>query len=347
MIICIFLYVSGNYVILVCKMSNGTPSVDNLLLRLEKIESKFDIISDFEKGMNERMSDLSERIGEVRSMILERERSIDETNSDVEKIKDMVHEIEPSRYLVDLEKQKKSVLEVSAKVEKLEDVVKVTREDIKRSSDKLDKINGLESLSKFYSDLKKREAEVEDRVMVTRQLTSKVESIFVELSEKLADIDNLKKRVDSLQDLVEDVMKDSDHVMVKLEKIEKMGAVQKEIIGKEPIWLKDEMEGLRKEMEKRFFNKFENSDNALMDLRNELNLIKSKHVEIDGLKTMYETYKAAKTLELSEINDAIFELKKEINALRDNKQFRDNDLSKLGKAVTGSKLQFNSIKNEI
>jgi len=319
-------------------MSNGTPTIDTLLLRVEKIESKFDIISDLEKGMNERMSDLSERIGELRSMILERERTIDEVSSDITKIKDIVHEIEPRIYMAELEKQKKNTLQLDAKVEKLEDVVRVIREEIKRSRDKLDKISGLESLSKFYKDIEKKKTEVEDRVMRVRQLTSKSESIFVELSEKLADISNLKKRIDSLEDLTENVMKDSDRVMVKLEKLEKMGTIPKDIMGEGPTWLKDEIENLGKNMEKKFSDRFDGIDRAIMELRTELNSIKDKQLEIDGVKTMYEAYKATKTIELSKINKAIMELRTELNSIKDKQSAKDEtELSKLDRAITGSR----------
>ncbi len=301
-------------------MSSGVPTVDTLFLKLEKVESKFEVVMDIEKGMNERMSDLSERIGEVRSMILERERTIDEMNSEVAKIKDIVHEIEPKRYISDLERQRRDTLKISAKIEKLDDVVRVTREEIKKSRDKLNKISGLESLSKFYKDIEKKSAEIENRVMKVRQLTSKTESIFAELSEKLAEIDTFKKRVDSLQDLTEDVMKDTDKVMVKLEKLEKMGLVSKDIIGKKPAWLNDEMETLGENMEKKFIDRFNDNNRAIMEFKTELDSLKDKQLELGGLQTMYSTYKATKTIEISEIARVVAELKTEIDSLKANNQ---------------------------
>ncbi len=59
----------------------------NLILKLEKIDGKIDIIDRFRNDMNERVTQLAEEIGELRSLSMERERSFDTIKTDFEKNK--------------------------------------------------------------------------------------------------------------------------------------------------------------------------------------------------------------------------------------------------------------------
>ena len=70
-----------------------------VLMDIEKVRAVVSTLREMEKDKEEMINELSENIGEIRSLFFQRDASIKETISKVEKLEDIVKEIKPQKFL--------------------------------------------------------------------------------------------------------------------------------------------------------------------------------------------------------------------------------------------------------
>ena len=198
------------------EVSKPEMSLPNLILRIEKIDGKLEILTKFRDEMSERATQLAEEIGELRSMILERERSLDKMKSEFEKVQESVSELEPIKIRKEMERREGKILEVSAKLEKIESMVKQLSEENKKFKDLFSKIKSFENLVDMYYDVSRRVSQIKDVKNYVDRVASKVENIFSELNEKLGELENQKDRIEKLDELTVEMTKMLDEMSAKL-----------------------------------------------------------------------------------------------------------------------------------
>lgn len=198
------------------KISKPETSLPDLILRIEKIDGKLEILTKFRDEMSERATQLAEEIGELRSMILERERSFDKMKSEFEKVQESVSELEPIKIRKEMERREGEILEVSAKLEKIENMVKQLEEENKKFKDLFNKIKSFENLVDMYYDVSRRVSQVKDVKNYVDRVASKVENIFSELNDKLGELENQKDRIEKLDELTVEMTKMLDEMSAKL-----------------------------------------------------------------------------------------------------------------------------------
>lgn len=189
-----------------------------LILRLEKVDGKLEVLDRSKADMEERLTHLAEEIGELRSMILERERSFDELKSEFEKVKDTVGELEPEKVRRIFEKTEREILENRAKLETVESLTRALAEENKKFRKLMEKIKSFENLVDISYDIDRKVSQVKEMRNHVRIAVSKVESIFSELNEKLSQLEEQRERVEKLDELTVEITKMLDEISVRLAK---------------------------------------------------------------------------------------------------------------------------------
>jgi len=82
------------------------PGVEELVLRLEKMDGRLAAAEEARARMDDRLARMSEQIGELRTMGLERERSMGLMEADFELIKAVFEEVKPSEIAKELGSEK-------------------------------------------------------------------------------------------------------------------------------------------------------------------------------------------------------------------------------------------------
>ena len=203
-------------------------SLPELVLRIERLEGRLDMLDNFSKDVQERFLQLSQDIGELRSMIFERDKTLGRLESDIGRLTEGLAFADPERMKEWMNKKEKEIEEVRASLERLLEVVNTLRSQVKEVEELVTKIKDFESLVKLSTKLTEKISKLEDTEKYVTKLTGKVESIFMEMSDKLAEISTQKEKVDKLDELMVEVVKSLDEVsskivdFVKREDIEKI-----------------------------------------------------------------------------------------------------------------------------
>ncbi|MEM5794563.1 MAG: hypothetical protein QXS48_05325 [Candidatus Aenigmatarchaeota archaeon] len=216
-------------------------TLPELLLRVEKIEGKIEVLTDFKKSIDERVEVISEGLGELRSTLLEKEKLLTKMEKDVQMVLDSVSELDLDKIKKMVSKRDVEIEEIKANLEKLEEMIKDVQKQLKDFFDAMEKIKNIESLILASEKLDKKMDKIEEAKIYITKTASKVESIFTELSEKASLIEKQKNDIEKIKDLSMEIVRTLDELSLKLTKFVR----------------KEELEELKSEVEKKLGGKIE------------------------------------------------------------------------------------------
>jgi DNA repair exonuclease SbcCD ATPase subunit len=198
------------------RKEEAVPGVEELLLRVEKIHGRLEALDQEKARSDERIARLSEQVGELRTMGLEREKSMGLLEADFELIKNVFEEVKPSEVARELERKEKSITEVRVKAEKMETLLERFGDEVRTYREMMEKIKGMENLIEMQRTIKEETAKSDDTKKYIDRLAAKVESIFAELSSKLLALDEYQAKVEVTDELTKELVKSVDELGIKL-----------------------------------------------------------------------------------------------------------------------------------
>jgi chromosome segregation ATPase len=196
----------------------GEFRMHDLILKVEKLDGKLDIIDRFRNDMNERVTQLAEEIGELRTMMMERDRAFDKISTNFEKVEDVVQAVEPMTIRNEFERIKVEILKNDARFEKLDSLVKALSEENKKFREMIEKIKSFENLVDISYEMDRKLSKIKEVKDYADKTAAKVESIFSELNEKVSEREGEREKIKKLDELTIEMAKMLDEISVKLSK---------------------------------------------------------------------------------------------------------------------------------
>jgi len=191
-------------------------SIEEILLKTEKIEGKLASFEEAKGRVDDRIMRVSEQVGELRSMVLEREKSFGLLEADFEMIKDVFEDIKPSEFAKELDKKEKSILETNMRLEKLETLMERLSEEVGGFRKILEKIKSFENLVDIAREVNEKIAGIDETGKYTKRLAAKTESIFAELNKQIMSLEDYKSKIEQTSELANEVVRSIDDLTVKL-----------------------------------------------------------------------------------------------------------------------------------
>jgi len=247
------------------KKNNATASSDIVKINseIERIKVSVEGFAEVRKSFTERFSSISEQIGELRNMIFERDKNIQEIELKAIKAYDLVDSVHPEKIMSEVQKQEAKSEALKANLEGNEAIMDRIMEELKEAKKKIDFFRGIEEIIKLSEEVKSELIEIkkiESRIAIN---TDKVDTIYAEMRKKYQDIDSFSSDLREMKVISEQNTKDISYLKEKVS-----GLVSK-----------DELEKLT--------NKVQKYIEALKGLEKQSSLTK----DISTLKTMLEGLK--------------------------------------------------------
>jgi peptidoglycan hydrolase CwlO-like protein len=190
---------------------------DDLFVAVEKIQAKLETIEGLRQATEEKISRISEEIGELRSSILEKDKTFNQVESGFEKVKEIFQELQPKKIRADLDKKEDEIEKINAKVESFDTKIA----DMKKKMDDvvtiMEKIKDLKNVIAISETISKKMAKIEDDRKETTKVAAKVESMFSEITEKMSEFHNYRDKIEFSSESMHDMMKSMDMLEVKVE----------------------------------------------------------------------------------------------------------------------------------
>ncbi|MCF7860974.1 hypothetical protein K9M79_01920 [Candidatus Woesearchaeota archaeon] len=211
------------------KSPDVTKQINDLLMGVEKINGKLEIGTGAREAINERITDLSSRIGELNQMVMGREKKLDRNEVEFEKIRDAVHDIKPERIQKKFEEKEKEIAQINLSVEKINVNIQMLTKTLKAYQKLMQKIKSFENIFQLMQDTDHKLTEIKESKRYIDQKASKVEVLFTEINKKVKQIEHHDRKIEYLENLVQDLVKTVDKANVKLEHSVTKNDLEKEV----------------------------------------------------------------------------------------------------------------------
>ncbi|NOQ56147.1 MAG: hypothetical protein GQ477_05080 [Nanohaloarchaea archaeon] len=199
------------------EMGQLRETIDNMTIKTDKIEGKLEIMTALEKDKDEEILKLTEEIGELRSMIFDREKSFNDVMTKFEKIKDATEEIKPEKIKKNMDRKEKDILGLEAKLELETERNNKFEKKIEKINKVYDNIKSIESLTNITKYIDKQIKKIKDQKEYVNRTTAKVEQIFFELNKKQEALDNINEMIQDNKELMEDNVRAIDTLELKFD----------------------------------------------------------------------------------------------------------------------------------
>ncbi len=183
---------------------------------IERIKVSVEGFAEVRKSFTERFTSISEQIGELRNMIFERDKNIQEIELKAVKAYDLVDSVHPEKIMSEVQKQDAKSEALKANLEGNEAIMDRIMEELKDAKKKIEFFRGVEEIIKLSEEVKSELIEIKKIESKIALNTDKVETIYAEIRKKFQDIDSFSSDLREMKVMTEQNTKDIGYLKEKV-----------------------------------------------------------------------------------------------------------------------------------
>jgi len=196
--------------------NDASPDIIKLKTEIEKLKAGGEAFKEVRSSFSERFTRTSEQIGELRSMILERDRTIQEIELKAVKSSDLVASVQPEKLMTEVQKQEVKIEALKANLEGNEAIMNRIMEELRETRKKVEFFRGVEEIIKLSEEVKTELIEIKKAEGRINTQTDKVQTIYAEMRTRIQDLDAFKAETQDAKASIEQNAKDVEFVKGKI-----------------------------------------------------------------------------------------------------------------------------------
>ena len=146
-------------------------------IKVEKLEAKFELFGSLRIALDEKISNLAEQIGELRSMLIEREKFYKEIELSARKMEGILEMVRKEEIIKELKIREKDVIENKARIERVEKLVEKFSEEMKELRDLIGKMKPIENILELSKETEGKLRAMEEKKQYVDTNVEKVEKL--------------------------------------------------------------------------------------------------------------------------------------------------------------------------
>lgn len=324
-------------------MEAGDPSLGKLTADVEKLKAQFSTFYELQKASNERFGNITEQLGGIRSMMIERDKDSQRMEAKATQAIDLVKSVQPDKFMVDLRKMDSKIEALKANLEGNENVMKSMMNEMKEMRNKMSIYKGMEQVLQLNDDVKKELMDIKRIEATVGRHADKVETMFSEIQKRLADFVKFNDLIKDLDKGFKQISSDFDSIKIKVSTLGTKKEVEdltvkmdnfEKYVSNIVLLINKNFESLEKDYSGKFSKKFEETDKLLTGFRS----LAERTPDLDRYFNLLSEEAKKKALENSQKSAAApVEAIKELGAEESVKiPERENVLTKVGGAFTSA-----------
>jgi hypothetical protein len=206
---------------------NASQDLIKLSTEIEKLKAGNEAFNEVRKANTEMFTRINEQIGELRSMIFDRDRTIQTLELKATKAADLVDSVQPDKFLSILTKQSVKVEALKSNIESNEEIMERIMEELKIIRKKVDFFRGVEEIVKLSNEIKEELIEIKKFESKVRIEADKVGTIYSEMRKEIRELDAFSSDIMAMTATIEQHTKDVESLKIKMS-----GLAEKEEVDK-------------------------------------------------------------------------------------------------------------------
>lgn len=215
----------------------GSVSTEQLALESDKLGAELAALRGVEQQESAQVQSLAVGLGELRSMVMQRERVLDELKARMEQLTSIVSALEPEKVTKRLDEREREITLTQMRVEKTERLTADLLKSVKDVQKTLENVRSLENAREIGHEIETKAYKMEELRATVERSANRVETTYREIDRRLVEFSELKDRMLRMDALSKELMKATDEIKIKME-----GLAQKEDVPS-----KADIDALRKE----------------------------------------------------------------------------------------------------
>ncbi|MBN2454501.1 hypothetical protein JXB11_03060 [Candidatus Woesearchaeota archaeon] len=198
------------------KQSSGELSLPAMSADLDKLKAQFSSFYEMQKAANERFSRLNEQIGELRAMIVDRDRATQHLEAKATQAIDLVETVQPEKLMIEMRKSDTKIEALRANLESNEAIMNNSVNELKEIRNKLMMFKGMEQVVKLNEEVKKELSQIKLVESVVERHADKVDTIFSEMQKSFGEYMHIGDNLKSLDQAGKQLSSDVDEIKVRV-----------------------------------------------------------------------------------------------------------------------------------
>jgi len=336
----------------------------NMQAEVERMKAQIDALNEVRKIFNTQFMSLSERMGELRTLVTGLEKGMKDVHLSAQKAEELVEKVQPENIMREIKKQDAKIDGMRMKLDANETLFTKLTEELREIRKSISLFRGVETLDKMGKDMRADMLTLKKIEDNAKRHADKVETIYLEAQKKFV-FEKMNSRIDAFEKLIRNTIRDFDTMrveMVKLVRKDDLESLKKYVVDKLDradgvrVYLEekkeqfellklDELSANRKEMSK-FIRKLETGlreqGKALDGLIKKSTFLEKTAGEVKSeLRGLIETTRREGKESVSELGDEVKKWQKETDVL--TKKVEEK-LGEQGRAVGSLEKKSNSFE---
>src|SRR3989338_3545517 len=177
---------------------------------MERLKAQVEALNQTKDSWRQRFSDVSERIGELRTMLNEAESKMAGIEVKSTKAADLVEELDPEKIIGEMQRRDAQYEALKAKLESSQSIYDSIIIDLKDIRSRIGMFRGVEGLLKLSDEVKDELIAIQKIKAVTEAHADKVESIFMDFRENIKEFAKISNAVKESQASISEIRKLAD-----------------------------------------------------------------------------------------------------------------------------------------
>ena len=194
----------------------GDISLQKLTAEVEKLKAQFSSFYELQKVSAERFTRVNEQVGELRAMIMDRDRDSKMVEAKATQAIDLVQSVQPDKLMIDLKKVDNRVEMIRSMIESNELIMNNTLSDLKEMRQKINSIKGLDESLKLSEEVKQAWLDNKKIDANITKHSSKVETIYSDMWKKFSDFEKFSSITKDADKAVKQLAIELDSIKIKI-----------------------------------------------------------------------------------------------------------------------------------
>jgi len=205
------------------------PSLREIIAKIDRIDGKISAEREIRSNMETRMLEVSERVGELRTTVIERDKAFRNIEEEFGKFKVLIETVQPQEIRKELNKREIDVLSNKAKVEVLTDQLGALKTNVEKINSLTENIKSFENLSQILKDIDRKISIISTTKKEVDMSAGKIEAVFLELNSRILEFEKRKNQIDFMDEVLKESMKNIDRIGLKVENVAKKDDILSEL----------------------------------------------------------------------------------------------------------------------
>lgn len=170
-------------------VTKQAASIIKINTDIDRLKASVEGFAEVRQSFSERFNRMSEQIGELRAMILDRDRTIQGIELKAVKAADLVESVQPDKLMIELQRQDAKLEALKAGLESNEAIMSRVMDELKEVRRKVAFFKGVDEIVKLGEEVKRELIEIKKVEATVRIHADKVDTMYGEIKKRYRSID--------------------------------------------------------------------------------------------------------------------------------------------------------------